>query len=395
VAKKSARAIRTTQEGEPRAGGQEVQDKLLSELHLDRNNPRFGDDTARAISEADILDKIVKDYGIQDVLSSIARNGYFRTEPLVAVQEHDRAEIVIVEGNRRLAACLILTGDPRAVNQARLREQHIEQPGTKIDTVPVLVFRTRREILPYLGVRHIAGSMTWDGYAKAKWIAQVLEEQESLTLTDITQMIGDLNNTAPRLLEGYYFVTQLIRESRFQPSNSQVPGRGSNPNYPFSWIYTVLGYSKAREWMGMNGTGRLAPNRNPVPADKLDKAEKLVDYMFGNRVRRKRPLLSDSRELIDLAIVLDRPEVLTLMDDGLPLSQAIEESRSAEDKVEEGLTRALRLLSQVQASLGSGAIGQDKARELEPSGVEARHRANDIHRTLVRIMTEEGADQDA
>ncbi|MDR3618240.1 MAG: hypothetical protein P4L85_02745 [Paludisphaera borealis] len=372
----------------------DVKDITLKDLLLDGENPRFGEDATAGSNQISILDKIVKDYGIQDVLSSIAANGYFPTEPLVAVQKSNSSPIVVVEGNRRLAACLVLTNDPRAVNQKRLRGHFDDEPGTRITTVPVLTFSSRREILPYLGVRHIAGSMTWDGYAKAKWIAQVLDEQESLTLPEITGMIGDLNNTAPRLLEGYYFVTQLIKEDRFQPSNSQVPGRGSNPNFPFSWIYTVLGYSKTREWLGMEGTERSAPSKDPVPKDKLEKAERLVDHMFGNKIKQKRPSLSDSRELIDLARALDRPQVMSLLDDGVPLRMALDESRSAEDRAEDGLTRAKRFLTQVQSAIDSGTIARSKARKLEPLATEVRHRASGIHKALVGIMTAEDSDQD-
>ena len=88
----------------------------LERLHLDTENPRFGARLASVGDESRVLDEIVESHGIKDVLSSLAANGFFSSEPLVGAVNKGREEhdVVILEGNRRLAACLILADDPRA-----------------------------------------------------------------------------------------------------------------------------------------------------------------------------------------------------------------------------------------------------------------------------------------
>ncbi len=54
-------------------------------------------------------------------------------------------------------------------------------------------------------------------------------------------MIGDQHRTIRRLLEGCYFIRQTIEAGEFRPQDSQRRGRGSVTDYPFSWVYTVLG----------------------------------------------------------------------------------------------------------------------------------------------------------
>jgi hypothetical protein len=64
-------------------------------------------------------------------------------------------------------------------------------------------------------------------------------------------MIGDQHRTIRRLLEGYYFSRQTIEAGEFRPQDSQRRGRGSVTEYPFSWVYTMLGYSAARDYLGL------------------------------------------------------------------------------------------------------------------------------------------------
>ena len=84
------------------AGG--LTHRPLAELHFDMKNPRFGGRAGDIKTEAATLDYIVHNFGIEDVISSIAANGYFQSEPLVGVE--GKNGITILEGNRRLAACL-------------------------------------------------------------------------------------------------------------------------------------------------------------------------------------------------------------------------------------------------------------------------------------------------
>ena len=63
---------------------------------------------------------------------------------MVGIRERSSGEVKIMEGNRRLAACLILNGDKRARNQDKrrkryteIREEHGEKP---LEPIPVMVF---------------------------------------------------------------------------------------------------------------------------------------------------------------------------------------------------------------------------------------------------------------
>lgn len=91
---------------------------LLKDIDLDPNNPRFGKRQGKPKSQTEILDSIVLEYGIEDVISSLAVNGYFPAEPVICLKKKS-GRYVVVEGNRRIAACLVLAGDARAKNHSK------------------------------------------------------------------------------------------------------------------------------------------------------------------------------------------------------------------------------------------------------------------------------------
>lgn len=166
------------------SAAKEIERVALDKLLLDDTNPRFGY-VGQTGNQTGLLDLIVDKFGVEDVLGSIAANGYFDAEPLVCKPAKE-GTYVVAEGNRRLSACLILTNDARAKNQATLGqryraiwESHGKPP---IDPVPVIVFHEHdnQALLSYLGVRHIAAAQPWDSYAKAAWLQKSLKEAVSL-----------------------------------------------------------------------------------------------------------------------------------------------------------------------------------------------------------------------
>ena len=360
----------------------------LDQLQLDIENPRLADSLSPDSKEEDVVDEIVKVYGINDVLSSIAINGYFLNEPLLGVQTREGQAVTIVEGNRRLTACLILGGDARAKNQLHRREQFDGEPGFNISKLPVAIFRNRKGLLAYLGVRHIAGSKPWDGYAKATWIAKMLEEDPDLTIRKITEMTGDQHRTVSRLAEGFFFIDQLIEASRFEPSNSYRKGRGSSTEYPFSWVYTILGFKNIRNWLDMPDSG-IEPRKNPLKSGKLKRGEQLCDFMFGNKSRERQAVVGDSRQLQDLAQGISDSTFFGLIKDGVGVKEALLESRSSGEKVDEGLARANRSLKSVWDVLGADGVSYEDSVRMEPLAKEVRKRASSIYRRVVEIMADD------
>jgi hypothetical protein len=357
----------------------------LSKLLLDKDNPRFGGIAAGGDSQTNILDHIVKTYGIRDVLSSLTVNGYFKAEPLVGRAQEDSDKVVIAEGNRRLAACLVLVGDERAVNQAALSQQAQQawhaHGAPAVDPVPVILFgptEGRKSLLSYLGVRHISASQPWDSYAKAAWVASVVQHND-LTVADVAQMVGDQHRTVARLLEGYYFIHQAERKGQFRPADSQRSGRGSVTAYPFSWVYTILGYASVRAFLDLDDTG---PKVDPVPEEKLPRAGLLCRAMFGDRSKGLSAAISDSRQLGDLAAAFASPEKVALLERGLNITEIVRITKPIDERLRQGLAEVRAMQSELISGLTEHDISETIATAHLPAATANRRSASEIEKRL-------------
>lgn len=379
----AARRKATTAQRGGSGSGRPVELMSLDKLLLDQENARLGAESEGKLGQAALLDRLVDDFGVDDLLSSIAVNGYFDAEPLVGVPGA-RGKVRIVEGNRRLAACLILAGDPRASRQVRrthefreLQKQHGQKPVTR---VPVMVHPSRGELLPYLGVRHIGAPQAWDSYAKAAWIARVIRDS-GLTLEQVSEMTGDQHRTVARTLEGFYFINQLIKEGRFNPRDSKRPGRGSNPEYPFSWIYTALGFSPVRRWLDLPDL-MDGPSHSPIPRDRLPDAGDLVVFMFGSESQVQPASIQDSRQISRLARLVGVPAARRQLKRGRSVEDVEELARPTHDRVESGLLDAYDALSSVLPALAEGEIKRANAETLVEPSRKVNSLAAEVHKKV-------------
>lgn len=369
----------------------------ISDLKLDEANPRFGE-LERGVDQSQLVDLIIEKFGVEDVISSLAMNGFFAAEPLVCVR-NAAGELIVKEGNRRLCACIVLAKDPRAARQGNLtaRMQKIwEQNGKPaIEPVPVLIFEEEgpeaHAMLSYLGVRHIAAAQPWDSYAKASWVAKITDDT-GMEVSKITEMIGDQHSTVIRLLEGYRFIRQVINEGKFRPIDSQRKGRGSVSEYPFSWVYTMLGYKAARDFCGLEEG--IKTQANPIPKEKIDNASSLVTAMFGDRSVGRSPAIVDSRQLSSLARAFADPDKIALLKSGKDLETVLDLTKPIEVKLEENIQQVREILSDLVASVSEKPPATDVAkRHLEPS-VKARSLAVQLAKQLKEIVDQEFEDFD-
>ena len=360
----------------------------LDKLLLDAENPRFGVAKGARRNQKEILDYIVENFGIDDVLSSLAYNGYFDAEPLIA-RKNDDGTYTIIEGNRRLSACLILSHSSRANNQLQRTSQFSKEvlekwsePGI---TIPVHVFGKTdnlNKLNAYLGVRHITSAKAWDSYAKAAWIDSVVSNGE-MTLSEIAEVTGDKNNTIQRLLEGYYFVNQLIKSGDFIPENSNRKGRGSNPEFPFSWIYTLLNYARVRDHLKLAEFDEK--NQKPVPHDRVREASNIVRYMFGDRSSAQNGAITDSRQLGALATAVSDPVQRDLLERGKSIDEIIKQTRPSIDQLTSSLMTCKEELILAAGLVNSGDIPAEDAEKVLAQARDVANLAAALFRSIKNL----------
>lgn len=179
----------------------------LASLHLDAKNPRLGRETA-ARAPREIIQYLFEHDKALEVAQSIAARGYFPNEPLLAIKQND--QLVVVEGNRRLAALKALR-EPGLLEgpihrQVERLSRQIENPHD-IASVPVTLAPSRRATDRQIAGRHVGTPvLAWQAENRASFILDKLAEgytndqlhdQLGFTLADIqaarqTRAIADM-----------------------------------------------------------------------------------------------------------------------------------------------------------------------------------------------------------
>ncbi|HDG8096114.1 TPA: hypothetical protein PCO36_004775 [Klebsiella oxytoca] len=348
-----------------------IQDKIiekisLSEIDLDINNPRFGDgDFNEETTQTEVLNFIVDNFGVDDVLSSLSVNGYFSAEPLICKKKGER--YVVLEGNRRLTAMLILSNDGRAAAHVerikKYQELHKAHGSPNFNPVPAITFNEgedERILLSYLGVRHIVSTKDWDSFAKAHWVHSTVDG-DKLSVNDVSTMTGDSHQTIKKLLQGYNYVKQLENKKLFIPENSNKSGRGSNTKYPFSWVYTILGYKQIKDFLKLS---EEVTNPDPIPDDSLENAALILKAMFGDRSKGKDSQVGDSRNLSQLASAVTSPEKVRYLKEGKHVKDIENLTKPVDERLESIFFTIRELLTEANDRLVRESVNPDKIPQL-------------------------------
>jgi hypothetical protein len=193
-------------------------------------------------------------------------------------------------------------------------------------------------------------------------------------------MIGDQHRTIGRLLQGYYFIKQVIEAGEFRPEDSVRRGRGSVTEYPFSWVYTILGYSAARNFLGLSEDN--TEKKNPLNPRNLSKAGLVTRAMFGDRSKGRNSAIEDSRDIGDLAAALANPEKVTLLQKGKTIQEITRLTKSIEERLREGLTEVRVIQGELIAGISEQGVSQELATPLVDLASKNRRTATELERML-------------
>lgn len=259
-----------------------IVNKSPHELSLDQANPRFG--LAHADTEAEALEILAETANLKELWDSIAERGYEPFEPLVAMEEGGR--LVVLEGNRRLAAVKLLL-DPDLLNKEAARRRIPRLPADKLATcqhLPVILVRSREEAAGYIGFKHVNGPARWSSLAKAKFgvdFYESLSQQQSPheRMKSLTKQLGDSRGLIVRLLVAYKIVLQCSHLGIFERLDID------EGDIEFSHLYTLINNPDSRAFIGLSRAplSESMIRDNPVPDTHHAELAQLMSWLYGER----------------------------------------------------------------------------------------------------------------
>lgn len=328
----------------------EVEAVETDKLFLDSENPRLKDFGLRdSPTQSEIIGILWTRMAVDEVALSIAENGFYQHEPLYATKAGNK--LVVVEGNRRLAAVKLLRdGDLR--RELKISNLPTLTPGQKrrLDTLPVIVCK-REEIWAYLGFKHINGPQAWESYPKANYVAWVHNEI-GVSLDQIARRIGDKHDTVARLYDALMVLDQAEEEGVFNRSDRY------KQHFSFSHLTTGLGYLGIQTFLGLPRGDRTIGKRRPVPKSHIAELGEFLVWLYGSKKGDVPAIVqSQNPDLRRLDEVLKSRAATVALRKGLPLTVSLEISKGDERVFRESLVEAKQNLQKARGTVLTGYDG--------------------------------------
>ncbi len=351
----------------------------VADLHFDRANPRLAEYIGDKTSEPDILKILWDAMDVREIVQSISASGFFPHEALVVTKEG--GELIVIEGNRRLAAVKVLLSPTLAKANGWEVPAISEEAREKLKELPAIL-SSREDSWHYLGFKHVNGPAKWTSYAKAAYIAQVHRDYK-VPLADIANQIGDRHNTVQRLYRGLMVLEQAERAKVYDREDR------FRQRLAFSHLYTGLDYD------GIGSFLNIAPKeketKDPVPRVKLKELGELCVWLYGSKKEKKPPVVeSQNPDLRQLSAVVGNREAVAALRAGADLANAFEMSRPPTTVFEEALLAAKRDLTTAQAHL---TTGYDNSESLLKIAGTIANMADDIYAEMERKHKDTGRRQ--
>jgi hypothetical protein len=356
-----------------------IQHIELKRLKLDPENPILPISVQR--DQSSMLDYIAESTAIEDLMGAISENDFFPGEPVVAIP--DGNDFIVVEGNRRLTAVLLLHNPERCSSpSARMREISANA-RYKPDKLPVVKCDARTEVLPYLGFRHITGIKEWEPLAKARYMKQLFDlvprnMAPAQRYKEVARSIGSRSDHIKRNLDALAVYGVIEAQDFFNIEELD------EESIKFAVLSTALANDRIGNFVGIvekDGDDDFIPLHPIVNPQVLKRHEirELTEWLY-KRDEKGRTRVGESRKLRELAAIVDAPRALAAFREGATLQYAYQlTSDIAKDFLE--------LLYQAEGSL-TEAAGMVATMDYDEQSIRVSKRILETIRLIGKTLNE-------
>jgi len=275
-----------------------IQYAQVDDLLLDPMNPRLGrGNTGPKVLQGKILE-LMKDWTLEELATSFLESSFWPHEALLVVKEklYGKQSLVVIEGNRRLAALKFLEMAANGELADRKWKELVQGrriPKELFKKVPYFEVGSRKEVEAFLGFRHVTGIKEWKPAEKAEYIAKLIEES-GMSYLDVTRKIG---SKVPTVRQNYISYRLLLEmEDHDDISIQHVEDK-------FSVLFLSLRTDGVQKYLDIDIQADPTAARQPVPKARLKQLANFALWLFGND--RLEPVVKDSRQVDSFGRILE------------------------------------------------------------------------------------------
>jgi hypothetical protein len=268
----------------------------LTDLLFDPHNPRLVGDFGH--DQSKMFRYLISEVGVDDLLESISTSGLFDADPIIVSPAKQSGKFYVIEGNRRLAALMLLSGETPNDKQPIPKIPPISAGASEtFNTIKVQTDWTPEALQAYLGYKHVTASREWAPESKAKFVFEHANGDLSIeNLRKFARTLGTKYPVLKRWLVAYLVLKQGQELGIFDPE--LAPSKGY-----FGTFYTLLGGKQTQKYLDIGGDVK----ENPVPEDNHEKLGEILLWTVGTQ---EKDAVVNSRQQGQFEEVLASPRAL-------------------------------------------------------------------------------------
>jgi len=237
-------------------------------LQLDTKNPRI--EVTEDASQEQIRRKLLELEDVLDLARGIERNkGLFFGERIITVEEGNG--MVVLEGNRRVAACQMLLSPALVPSDFKARfPKASAETKTAIKAVMADVSPSRATAEPILTKRHTEqGAKPWSPVAKMRRAVRLLD---SHSVDEVAQLLGTSAGQVRKLIRPYRLLKRALDLAAWTPDERKVLEDEKLKTNPYTRLFTL---AKTREALqahfdqDQNIVSALPPDRFDLELERI------------------------------------------------------------------------------------------------------------------------------
>lgn len=195
--------------------------------------------------------------------------------------------------------------------------------------MPVVIAESRAEVAPIIGYRHISGIEPWDAFAKARFIAFIVDREEAGGFDEVADLVGDSRTEVMSAYRNYKILIQGEKEFGLRTDEAASE---------FGVFTRAMSSNAVRNYIGAPQPRFVVRGDSPLPDNARRELRRLLVWLFGG-TRSRGKVIGESRDLSRLGRVVASDDGLRVLVETSDLETAEEAIGGPRDRLVRRLTR--------------------------------------------------------
>ena len=315
---------------------QKIKGIPLNNLKLDLYNPRLPK-SKQGIDENTVIEFLLLEAATLELMEAIGENDFFAGEMLLVVPDkNDKGKYIVVEGNRRLTAVLLLSKPELSKVKKVSVKEIFDKAKYHPQELPCLVFNEKADIQKYLGFVHITGKKSWRMLEKARYLSELRKSEQFCNLSfqdackEIARIIGSQSPYVKKILVSYQLY-EIVEDEKFY----RIEGL-SDESFYLNYFSDGLQKDNIRLFLNVN-----LDSNNPIEHLNNDQLKEIVTWWFKKTEGVSR-VIGDSKGMKLLNEVLGNTEALSAFRNGATIYEAYELTNDLDNQFEKKIKDAYK-----------------------------------------------------